>query len=29
MKLDEFYKRYNKVLLDKVAIDKQKQTLEK
>ena len=27
--LDQFYKRYNKVLLDKVAIDKQKATLEK
>jgi hypothetical protein len=27
--LDQFYKRYNKVLLDKLAIDKQKSTLEK
>jgi hypothetical protein len=27
--LDNFYKRFNKVLLDKLAIDKQKQTLEK
>lgn len=27
--LDQFYKRYNKVLLDKLAIDKQKATLEK
>lgn len=27
--LDSFYKRYNKVLLDKLAIDKQKTTLEK
>ena len=27
--LDNFYKRYNKVLLDKVAIDKQKASLEK
>lgn len=27
--LDSFYKRYNKVLLDKLAIDKQKSTLEK
>jgi dynein regulatory complex subunit 2 len=27
--LDSFYKRYNKVLLDKVAIDKQKGSLEK
>ena len=27
--LDQFYKRYNKVLLDKLAIDKQKNTLEK
>ena len=27
--LDNFYKRYNKVLLDKLAIDKQKATLEK
>ena len=29
MLLDQFYKRYNKVLLDKLAIDKQKNTLEK
>jgi len=28
MLLDNFYKRYNKVLLDKVAIDKQKQKLD-
>lgn len=27
--LDSFYKRYNKVMLDKVAIDKQKGSLEK
>ena len=27
--LDNFYKRYNKVLLDKLAIEKQKATLEK
>lgn len=27
--LDNFYKRFNKVLLDKLAIDKQKATLEK
>lgn len=27
--LDSFYKRYNKVLLDKLAIEKQKATLEK
>merc|ERR1712127_839908 len=27
--LDNFYKRYNKVHLDKLAIDKQKATLEK
>lgn len=27
--LDQFYKRFNKVLLDKLAIDKQKATLEK
>ena len=27
--MDAFYKRYNKVLLDKLAIDKQKSTLEK
>jgi len=27
--LDSFYKRYNKVLLDKMAIEKQKATLEK
>jgi len=27
--LDQFYKRYNKVLLDKLAIEKQKATLEK
>ena len=27
--LDSFYKRFNKVLLDKLAIDKQKSTLEK
>jgi hypothetical protein len=27
--LDQFYKRFNKVLLDKLAIDKQKTTLEK
>lgn len=26
--LDNFYKRYNKVLLDKVAIDRQKQKLD-
>ena len=26
--LDNFFKRYNKVLLDKVAIDRQKQKLE-
>ena len=27
--LDQFYKRFNKVLLDKLAIEKQKATLEK
>lgn len=27
--MDNFYKRYNKVLLDKLAIEKQKATLEK
>merc|ERR1711937_741999 len=27
--LDNFYKKYNKVLLDKVAIDKEKERLEK
>ena len=27
--LDNFYKRFNKVLLDKLAIEKQKATLEK
>ena len=27
--MDNFYKRYNKVLLDKIAIEKQKATLEK
>ena len=27
--LDQFYKRFNKVLLDRLAIDKQKATLEK
>jgi hypothetical protein len=27
--MDKFYKRYNKVLLDKLAIEKQKATLEK
>ena len=27
--LDNFYKRFNKVLLDKLSIDKQKATLEK
>ena len=27
--LDNFYRRYNKVLLDKLAIEKQKATLEK
>lgn len=27
--LDNFYKRYNKVLLDKVAIEKQKASLDK
>jgi len=27
--LDTFYKRFNKVLLDKLAIEKQKQTLDK
>ena len=27
--LDQFYKRFNKVLLDKLAIEKQKSTLEK
>lgn len=28
-KLENFFKRYNKVLLDKLAIEKQKKTLEK
>lgn len=28
-KLEFFFKRYNKVLLDKLAIEKQKKTLEK
>jgi len=28
-KLEKFFKRYNKVLLDKLAIEKQKKTLEK
>ena len=26
--LENFWKRYNKVLLDKLALDKEKQTLE-
>ena len=29
MMLDQFYKRYNKVLLDKLAVDKQKKMLDK